>query len=84
MPNPFRETSTLAFSLAKRSPVEVAIYSVDGRLVRTLFRGTKDAGSYSLVWDGRDDRGASMPGGVYFAHMVTTQGKFSRTLTRVR
>jgi len=25
-----------------------------------------------------------MPGGVYFAHMVTTQGRFSRTLTRVR
>jgi len=62
----------------------VSIYSVDGRLVRTLFRGMKDPGEYRLAWDGRDDRGNLLPGGVYFAHMVTEKGKFTRSLTRVR
>jgi hypothetical protein len=40
-PNPFRGSSTLNFALAARGRVELAIYSVDGRRVRTLVRGER-------------------------------------------
>jgi hypothetical protein len=36
------------------------------------------------VWDGRDDGGSAMSAGVYYAHLVTAQGRFSRTLTYLK
>lgn len=43
--------------------------AVAGRLVRTLADGLQTAGSHSIVWDGRNDAGAQVHGGVYFCKM---------------
>jgi len=42
---------------------------VEGRLVRTLWRGPLAPGERTLVWDGADDRGAPVAGGVYLAQV---------------
>ena len=83
-PNPFRQTATVAFSLAQRGPVELAVFSVDGRRVRTLVNENREPGEYRLTWDGRDDRGQPMAAGVYYAHLATPAGRFTRTLTYLR
>jgi hypothetical protein len=64
-PNPFESTVTLRSfgSAGERRPEEVVVVDVQGRRLRTL--GTL-AGSGSLVWDGRDDRGRAVSQGVYF------------------
>ena len=84
MPNPFRGTTTLTFSLAQRGGVELAIYSVDGRRVRTLVSEVREPGEYRLSWDGRDDAGHAMSAGVYYARLVTAHGRFTRTLAYLR
>ena len=83
-PNPFRQTATVAFSLAQGGPVELAVFSVDGRKVRTLVKESRQPGEYRLTWDGRDDRGQPMSAGVYYAHLATPAGRFTRTLTYLR
>jgi hypothetical protein len=82
-PNPFRGTTTLAFSLARPGAVELAVFSVDGRRVRTLSRETKEAGTYRPVWTGTDDRGQTVRPGMYYARLVTPDGRFTRALVRV-
>jgi hypothetical protein len=82
-PNPFRGATTLAFSLARPGPVELAIFSVDGRRVRTLSRESKEAGMYRPVWTGTDDRGQAVRPGMYYARLITPDGRFTRTLVRV-
>jgi hypothetical protein len=84
LPNPFRRTATIGFSLARGGPVELAIYAVDGRRVRTLVRGSREPGEYSLTWDGRDDHGDPMAAGVYYAHLKTAERGFTRTLTYLK
>ena len=84
MPNPFRETVTLAFSLAQRGAVDLNIYSVDGRRVRTLVSGSHEPGYYRFVWDGRDDRGNAMSAGVFYARFVAGPVKMTRTMTYLR
>jgi hypothetical protein len=84
MPNPFRQTATLAFSLAQAGPVELAVYSVDGRRVRTLVREFREPGEYRVTWDGRDDHGNPMSGGIYYAHLKAAQRGFTRRLTYLR
>jgi flagellar hook assembly protein FlgD len=49
----------------------LTIYAVDGRKVRTLVEGWREAGRWDAVWDGTDDRGTAVPSGVYYARLVT-------------
>jgi len=81
VPSPFRERAALGFALARPGDVELAVFSVDGRRVRTLVSGPRDAGEYHLVWDGRDDASQPAAAGVYYLRLVTPQGRFNRRLT---
>ncbi len=79
-PNPFKGSSAFSFSLGKSGSSELAIFSVDGRRVRTLFAGTFEAGSHRVAWDGTDDARRSVKPGLYFARLVTPEGRFSRSV----
>jgi hypothetical protein len=68
-PNPFNPMTTIRFEVSKPGLVEVDVFDAAGRRVRTLFRGEKQAGPHSLIWQGRDDAGRALPSGVYFARM---------------
>jgi len=83
-PNPFQQTTTLGFSLATRGPVELAVYSVDGRRIRTLVHSVREAGRYHVTWDGRDDHGNEMSAGVYFLRFRTPTDRLTRTITYLR
>lgn len=76
-PNPFNPQTTIAFSIAQRADVRLAIYDVNGALVRTLANESRAPGAYQLTWDGRNDRGASVASGVYFYRL--TAGSFTQT-----
>jgi hypothetical protein len=79
-PNPARGTTTLSWSLARAGAVELVIYSVDGRRVRTMDQGAREAGVYRLTWDGTDDGGRAVPPGLFYARLITPDGRFTRTL----
>mgnify|MGYP002388417185 CR=1 FL=1 len=83
-PNPFRANANMNFALSKGGAVELALYSVDGRLVRRLVHGTREAGQYQIGWDGRDEAGSLVPAGVYYARLVTQQGTFNRSLVYLK
>jgi hypothetical protein len=77
-PNPFNPTTTLTYDVASPSVVSVRIYSVTGKLVRTLVDEFKTTGRYETVWDGRDNNGSTVTTGVYFYRM-TAAGFASQT-----
>jgi len=76
-PNPFNPQTTIAFSIKDRGAVSLKVYNVAGELVRTLANEDRAAGSYTLVWDGRNDAGSPVSSGVYFYKLVTNN--FSQT-----
>jgi hypothetical protein len=81
-PNPTNRVSTLAYSLAKTGRVDLSIYSVDGRKVRTLVAEVREAGFHSVSWNGTGDDGQRVGAGIYFARMMTSDGgKQSRVVT---
>jgi hypothetical protein len=66
LPNPFGAGTAIAYALPKDGHVLLEIYSVAGRLVRTLVDGERPAGRWSVLWDGLNDDGRPAANGVYF------------------
>jgi hypothetical protein len=83
VPNPFNPSTTIRFDLPEESQVRLAVYDAHGRQVVELVSGTRPAGRYQEVWQGRDASGRTVSSGVYFAHIeaasVTGTGKLSST-----
>ena len=73
-PNPFRERTTFDFAVVREGMVELSILDLQGRRVRTLFRGHHPAGRGSEEWDGTSDDGWVVKPGVYFARLSGMDG----------
>ena len=70
-PNPFARTTSIAFAMpAEVGQGSIEVFDALGRQVRVLVRGPMSAGRYAITWDGRDNRGARVPSGVYFYRLV--------------
>jgi hypothetical protein len=76
-PNPFNSATAISYHIPVVQHVSLAIYDINGRLVRTLVNEKKDDGYYTAQWDGRDNRGHGAPSGVYLYHLRTE--RFSKT-----
>ena len=71
-PNPFNPTTVIRFDLASQSPVELKVYDVTGRLVRTLVSNVMAAGGHTVRFDG-----GNLASGVYFCRLKA--GSFTQT-----
>jgi len=84
-PNPFGLETGIQYRLPATAPVNLAIYDVAGRLVRTLLDGEFEAaGAHEVAWNGRDDRGLPVATGVYFARIVAAGAQETRKLVFIR
>jgi hypothetical protein len=72
-PNPSVSGFSMSFSPEGSAPVSLRIYSVDGRLVRTLLEGVAPEAHMTAAWDGRNTTGIRVAAGTYFA--VMSQGE---------
>jgi len=71
-PNPFTENTEIMYSIAHRAEdIELNIYDITGRLVKTLVHGKKDAGVYRVKWNGNDNNNRKVATGVYFTRLVS-------------
>jgi hypothetical protein len=76
-PNPFNPSTTIHYSMRSKGHLSLKIYNVAGQLLRVLVDEVKNAGAYTIVWDGCNNRGSRVASGVYFYKMETKD--FSRT-----
>lgn len=68
-PNPFNPTTSLRLSLPARSGVHLAIFNVLGQEIRTLHSGELAPGIHWFTWDGKTERLAAAPSGIYYCRM---------------
>ena len=69
-PNPFNPVTTIKYSIGSAGLVEIAIFDVEGRRIRTLVSEVEAPGAYTAVWDGRNDLGQALPNGIYFCRLA--------------
>lgn len=83
-PNPAHGGATFVFALAAPGEAALALYSVDGRRVRTLAAGPHAAGTHTVAWDGADDRGVPLAPGIYYARLAAGPRAVVRRLAVLR
>ena len=66
-PNPFNPSTTIRFGLPETTDIQLMVYDIRGRLVRTLLTGEQSAGWHQVVWNGLDETGTQVATGMYFA-----------------
>ncbi len=77
-PNPFNPRTTISYKLGADTHARLQVFSVDGRLIKTLVDRTQQAGQHQAVWNGTDSKGQSVASGNYLYTLTTTDG-FRRT-----
>ena len=83
-PNPFIHRTLISYELLSSAPVSLRIYDLTGTLVKTLINQHQAAGDHSVLWDGRDERGADVPAGIYFYKIESGGSAFSGKTILVR
>lgn len=72
-PNPFNPITSLQYDLTKDGVVNITIYDLMGRLVKTLVDGSQTAGFKTVQWDATNDRNEPIAAGLYLYTMQKGQ-----------
>lgn len=84
-PNPFNPSTTISFDLAAPGSVNLQVFDASGRLVRVLASQVElPAGRNELDWDGRDEGGRPVAGGVYFYRLQAGVYEETRKMTLIK
>jgi flagellar hook assembly protein FlgD len=76
-PNPFNPITTLRYDLPENGLVNIIIYDMLGRRVKSLINQTQDAGFKSVIWNATNDYGKPVSAGVYLYQIQA--GEFVQT-----
>ena len=67
-PNPFKKKVKITFNIKKSGIVNISIYNLQGRLIKTIVNENKTKGEYEIIWDGRDNNEEDITNGLYIVH----------------
>lgn len=68
-PNPFHESTTIQFELAKTAVTTLSVYNLKGQKLRILHNSSLNGGKHKIEWDGKDSQGNKLNSGIYLIRM---------------
>jgi hypothetical protein len=83
-PNPFNAGTTISFDAPGVQPVELLVFDILGRIIKTLYSGNSVAGRNVFRWDGTDDGGRSVSTGVYISRLRSGTSIHSQKILLIR
>ncbi len=78
-PNPFNPSTYIYYNLPEKQKANLSIYSIDGKLVKTIFNGISIR-SGKTQWSGENNRGELMPEGIYIYSLQTDKARLTGKL----
>lgn len=83
-PNPFSDKSTISVKASEPGIHGLNIYNIKGQLIRSYGNSSQSSGDHTFQWDGRDDTGRQVSGGIYFAVVEASRYKASSKILYVK
>jgi len=69
LPNPMTESTTISCYLPKSGATRISVYSINGQKITDIINKTLPEGKFTMNWDGNDERGIKVPGGIYICRL---------------
>jgi len=76
-PNPFNPSTTIRYALPEASDVKIEVFDINGMHITDLANNHQNPGTYTITWNGKNDRGVSVSSGVYYFRIQA--GSFVQT-----
>jgi hypothetical protein len=76
-PNPFNPSTKIEFHISNQENIKIKIFDINGRLIRNILDENRNAGNYSIEWNGKNDAGELVSSGTYFYQLQA--GDFVQT-----
>ena len=73
-PNPFNPSTTIRYTLPSKGRVTIDVYDARGAHIATLLDEERDAGAFTVRWEGQSAVGEPASSGVYFARVTHASG----------
>jgi len=90
-PNPFNLSSggrdfytSISYQLPESGKTILSIYNIKGQKVCDLVDEVQEAGYYSVIWAGNDDRNMPVPAGIYLYHLRTHETSLHRKMIIIK
>jgi hypothetical protein len=83
-PNPFNPETNIKYRLPEANHVILKILNVLGQEIKTLVDEEKEAGYFTVHWDGKNNFGEEVAGGVYFYRLITNDFVNSKKMLLIR
>ena len=83
-PNPFNSGTALEFYISEYADVELNIFDMLGKKIRSLIKGDRAAGWYRVIWDGKDNRGMNVASGIYIYRLTVNNQSLNRKMLLLR
>jgi hypothetical protein len=83
-PNPFSSQVTVPFTLAEAGLVNISVYDLAGREIRTIKSEYFAAGAHGVSWLGSDNSGNDVTSGIYFVRVWTDNSTVTRKVILTR
>ena len=80
-PNPFNPETIIKYQIPSSGNVNLVVYDLLGRKVKTLVDGFRNAGSYEVNWNSKNDSGFQVSSGIYFYSLQS--GDMIKTLKMI-
>jgi len=83
-PNPFNKSVKIDYAVPYPQNINLIVYDVCGKKVRTLVNERQKPGNFAVVWDGKDDEGKEVAAGIYFGRIKTEKGVVTNKLILIK
>ncbi|MCP4710931.1 MAG: T9SS type A sorting domain-containing protein, partial [Planctomycetes bacterium] len=83
-PNPFRNLTTISFSIKSDGPVSLSIYNMAGQKIKILIAAEMPRGIHTADWNGLDENQRTVNNGVYFYRLKTNNFSGTKRMLLVR
>lgn len=83
-PEPFTSETIIFYKLSEQNYVNLSVFDLSGRKIKTLVSEQQFAGSHSVVWDGKDDKNREVTSGIYFYRFETPGFRSTGKMTMLK
>ena len=83
-PNPFNPVTSINYSLAKGSNINIVIYDILGNVVKEVYSGFQTPGEKSINWNATNFKGQTVSSGIYFYEIKTDRSRVAKSMMFIK